>query len=151
MFSLSSLKNTHRTKKVSKRVGRGPGSKLGKTCGRGQKGEGARSGSKARYTYEGGQFRLFQKLPTRGFSNARFKKTLDCVNLGQINFMYEDGDVVNIETLKRCGFLSGKSNGLKILNNGTLNKKVKIEALKFSKSAEKQLQELGIEYTIMAS
>src|SRR5437762_3354277 len=98
MFSLESLKNTSRPRKNVKRVGRGLGSGLGKTCGRGEKGAGSRSGYKRRHTYEGGQFRLFMKTPIRGFNNAQFCTEYEPVNLGQLNAMYEDGEVVNVAT-----------------------------------------------------
>ena len=85
MFTLGSLKNTTRPRKSVKRVGRGLGSGLGKTCGRGEKGAGARSGYKRRHTYEGGQFRTFMKIPQRGFSQARFRKPYHVINLFQIS------------------------------------------------------------------
>src|ERR1700704_6474605 len=107
MISLSSLTNTSRPYKRRRRVGRGPGCGLGKTCGRGEKGAGSRSGYKRRYGYEGGQFRTFMKLPIRGFSNARFRRAYDTVNLGQIQNAFQDGEVVNVQTLADRGFLSG--------------------------------------------
>jgi len=85
MISLSQLSNTSRPKQKCRRVGRGPGSGLGKTCGRGEKGAGARAGYKRRLGYEGGQFRTFMKIPQRGFNNARFRKAYDTINLGQID------------------------------------------------------------------
>ena len=96
MFSLSNLKNSTRKKIAPKRVGRGLGSGLGKTCGRGEKGAGSRSGYKRRYGYEGGQFRTFMKMPERGFSNARFRRAYDSINLGQIENMFNDGETVNL-------------------------------------------------------
>jgi large subunit ribosomal protein L15 len=129
-----------------KRLGRGPGSK-GKTSGRGQKGAGARSGAKRRLTYEGGQFRLFQKLPTRGFTRGRFQKKLDVINLYQIDQIFEDGEVVNVDTLKEHGFLSNGSHGLKVLGEGELTKKVSIEAKLYSKSAQEKLEKAQITFT----
>ena len=135
-----------RLKRKRNRVGRGPGSGLGKTSGRGEKGAGSRSGYKRRHTYEGGGMRFFMKLPTRGFTNARFQKKLDSINLGQIDAVYNDGDVVNIETLKQRGFMSGPTNGVKLLGDGELTKKVTIELQAYSKSAVEKLEAAKITY-----
>lgn len=148
MLTLGNLKDTARYRKKVKRVGRGPGSGLGKTCGRGEKGAGSRSGYKRRYGYEGGQFRFFMKLPIRGFSNARFRKALDSVNLDQISNMFQDGEVVNAETLAQRGFISGKTHGIKILGNGDLTKKVTIEAKAISGSAREKLQQTKTAFTV---
>lgn len=139
MINLSTLKNTTRMKKRTKRVGRGPGSGLGKTCGRGEKGAGARSGYKRRLGYEGGQFRTFMKIPQRGFNQARFRQAYDVVNLYQIESMYEEGEVVNLLTLAERGFISNKTYGIKILGNGELTKHLTIEAHAFSNSAREKL------------
>lgn len=148
MFTLGSLKNTTRPRKNVKRVGRGLGSGLGKTCGRGEKGAGARSGYKRRHTYEGGQFRMFMKMPIRGFNNARFRTEYEAINLGQINKMFEDGDVVSVETLTERGFIKGRNVLVKILGTGELTKKVKIEADAFSKSAEEKLNKAKITFRV---
>lgn len=148
MFSLSNLKNTSRPKLATKRVGRGLGSGLGKTCGRGEKGAGSRSGYKRRYGYEGGQFRTFMKMPERGFSNARFRRAYDSINLGQLEKMFNDGEHVNLETLCLKGFLSGSSWGLKVLGNGELTKKVTIEAHAYSDSAREKLKHANIEFEL---
>jgi large subunit ribosomal protein L15 len=148
MITLESLKDSSRPRKKKKRVGRGVGSGAGKTCGRGTKGEGARSGTKQRLTYEGGQFRLFMKTPERGFSNVKFQKKLDVINLDQIEAMFQEGETVNIDSLKKKGFLNGHSNGLKILGNGILNKKVKIQAVAVSDSAKEKLQKAKIEFEL---
>jgi large subunit ribosomal protein L15 len=149
MTSLHQLKDISRDRKNRKRVGRGIGSGTGKTCGRGEKGAGSRSGYKRRYGYEGGQFRLFMKLPIRGFSNARFQTEYDIVNLNQINEMYEDGEVVNAQTLTEKGFLRGRVRGVKVLGNGELTKKVKIEATAISSSAQDKLQKAKISIEIV--
>lgn len=133
-------------KRKRNRVGRGPGSGLGKTCGRGEKGAGSRSGYKRRHTYEGGAMRIFMKLPTRGFTNARFKQRLDSINLGQIDAVYEDGEVVNIETLKLRGFISGPTYGVKLLGDGELTKKVTIELQAYSETAVEKLEAAKITY-----
>ena len=80
-MTLNSLKNSSRKKKPYKRCGRGPGSKIGKTCGRGEKGAGARAGYKRRLGYEGGQMRMHMKMPERGFNNIRFNKKPETVNI----------------------------------------------------------------------
>src|SRR5262249_39578510 len=96
IMELHSLQNSSRPAKRRKRVGRGMGSGLGKTCGRGHKGAGSRAGYKTRARYEGGQLPLYRKVPGRGFSNARFQKKLDAINLNQIEKLFNDGDVVNL-------------------------------------------------------
>lgn len=149
MTSLNNLKDVTRERKKRKRVGRGIGSGTGKTCGRGEKGAGSRSGYKRRLGYEGGQFRLYMKLPIRGFSNERFRKDFEAVNLSQIDAMYEDGEVVNAQTLTEKGFLRGKIHGIKILGNGELKKKVKIEASAVSSSAQDKLQKANISVEIV--
>lgn len=149
MITLGTLKNTSLKRKAVKRVGRGPGSGKGKTCGRGEKGAGARSGYKTRQGYEGGQFRTFMKLPIRGFSNARFRKPrLHTINLKQINFLYEDGETVNAETLAEKGFINGPCAGIKILGSGELTKKVKIQADAISSSAKEKLHTAKIDFTM---
>ncbi len=135
-----------RLKPKRNRLGRGPGSGLGKTSGRGQKGAGSRSGHKRRLTYEGGGVRFFLKLPTRGFSNVRFQKKLDHINLKEIDAVFTDGDVVNLETLKQRGFISGTTNGVKLLAHGELSKKVTIELNAFSKAAIEKLDAAKIKY-----
>ena len=148
MITLDTLKDTARVRKSKKRVGRGIGSGLGKTCGRGEKGAGSRSGYKRRWGYEGGQMRMFMKMPIRGFSNARFRKAYDVINLGQIDEMYSDGEVVNIQTLMDRGYLSGPTYGIKILGDGELTKKVTIEAEDFSATARDKLTQAKIAFSI---
>lgn len=148
MLTLGSLQNTTRPRKNSKRVGRGLGSGLGKTCGRGEKGAGSRSGYKRRHTYEGGQFRMFMKMPIRGFNNAHFRKEYAAVNLGQIDKMFEDGDTVNVAALMERGFIKGRSVLIKVLGDGELTKKVKIEADAFSKSAEEKLNMAKVTFRV---
>ena len=105
-----------------KRVGRGPGSGLGKTSGKGHKGQKARSGKgKIRATFEGGQFPLYRRLPKRGFSNAKFKVEYAVINLSDLN-KFEEGAVITPELLKDMGLLKNQLNGVKVLGNGTLEK-----------------------------
>lgn len=149
MINLSNLKNLTRPFKKVKRVGRGIGSGRGKTCGRGEKGAGARSGYKRRWGYEGGQFRTFMKIPERGFSNERFRRPYDVINLKQIEASFNDGETVNAQTLADKGFLSGVTYGIKVLGNGSLSKKVKLEVAALSATAQEKLNKANIETTII--
>lgn len=143
-ITLESLKNTSRPKKRRKLLGRGVGCKKGKTCGRGHKGYGARSGSKRRLGKEGGGVPLHRKVPTRGFSNARFACRLDVINLDQIEVLFNDGDVVSLETLRSKGFIKGVSNGVKVLGDGDLTKKVLFQVEGISSGAKEKIKKIGI-------
>jgi large subunit ribosomal protein L15 len=149
MTSLNKLKDVSRERKPRKRVGRGIGSGIGKTCGRGEKGAKARSGYKSRLGYEGGQFRTYMKLPIRGFSNKRFENSIEAINLDQIEAMYEAGEVINVQTLAEKGLIVNKATRVKILGNGELAKKVKIEAYAFSSSAVAKLQNANVSFEIV--
>lgn len=141
MISLSDLRNTHRPRKKVQRVGRGIGSKRGKTCCRGVKGDSARRGYKRRYGNEGGQLPLYRKLPIRGFANGRFTSDVYAINLSLIEKLYENGDVVNLKTLREKGYAPrAPGGGLKVLSQGELKKKVSIEAHAFSKGAVAKLE-----------
>ena len=125
-----------------KRLGRGIGSGLGKTSGKGHKGQWARSGGGVRPGFEGGQMPLSRRLPKTGFDN-RYKKVYSIVNLDAFN-AFNDGDTVNIDALVQKGVLSKKEHyGLKVLGNGELTKKVTVQAKKFSKSAAEKLEKAG--------
>ena len=125
-----------------KRVGRGPGSGLGKTSGKGHKGQNARSGGGVRPGFEGGQLPLFRRLPKRGFTNAQFKTVYAVINLSDLN-KFEDGAVVTPELLKEMGLLKNQLDGVKVLGNGTLEKKLTVKANKFSDKALEQIEKLG--------
>jgi large subunit ribosomal protein L15 len=146
MFNLNTLPTIPGAKKKRMRVGRGAGSGKGQTSGRGTKGEGARSGTKRRWGREGGQVPLFKKTPTRGFSRARFQVEIDTVNLGQIDILFNDGEIVNSVTLREKGFLDGRLRSLKILAKGDLTKKVTIEANQYSQTAKEKLESAKISY-----
>ena len=148
-MELNSLENTSRPWKRRRRVGRGIGSGLGKTCGRGHKGAGSRSGWKARARYEGGQIPLYRKLPVRGFTRGRFQKKLSSVNLAQVDKLFANGATVNMETLRECGLIKGNSFGIKILSIGELTKKLHFEVQGISKQAEEKLQKVGATYSIV--
>ncbi|MFT4552645.1 MAG: large subunit ribosomal protein L15 [Chlamydiales bacterium] len=150
MTSLHTLENTYRDHVKTKRVGRGTGSGMGKTCGRGNNGAGARSGYKRRLGNEGGQLPLYRKLPKRGFSNVRFQKKLVSINLRQINVLFADGEVVNEDSLRMHGFINGNCYGVKILGDGDLERKVGIEVNAISSGARAKLEKLGIDYKVVA-
>ena len=128
--------------KTRTRVGRGVGSGLGKTSGRGHKGQNARSGSKKSSMFEGGQLPLFKRLPKRGFSNAQFKVEYAVINLSDLN-KFEDGAIVTPEILKEMGLVKKQLNGIKVLGNGILEKKVIVRAHKFSTVAREKIESLG--------
>jgi large subunit ribosomal protein L15 len=124
-----------------KRLGRGTGSGLGKTSGKGHKGAKARSGGGKRPGFEGGQMPLYRRIPKRGFSNP-FRVEYATVNVGRLE-IFENGTVVTAEMLKEAGLISKEMNGVKILGNGELTKKLTVEAAKFSDSAKEKIEALG--------
>ena len=126
---------------VGKRKGRGAGTGNGKTAGRGHKGQKARSGGKVRVGFEGGQMPLARRIPKRGFNNV-FAKPLTAVNLTSLN-RFEDGAVVDAAALVEAGVISGCPNGLKVLSNGTLTKKLTVKAAAFSESAKEKIEQAG--------
>ncbi len=125
-----------------KRVGRGSGSGLGKTSGKGQKGQKARSGASINPVFEGGQLPLYRRIPKRGFSNAMFKKEYAVVNLSDLN-VFDDGTVVTPALLRETGMVKQQLSGIKVLGEGKLEKKLTIQAHKFSKSALEKINESG--------
>ena len=127
---------------AKKRVGRGPGSGLGKTSGRGQKGQKARSGGGVNPVFEGGQLPLYRRIPKRGFKNAMFKTRYAVINLDELN-TFEDGTVVTPALLKETGIIKNQLDGIKVLGNGKLEKKLTIQANKFSTSALAKIKESG--------
>ncbi|HKX45568.1 MAG TPA: 50S ribosomal protein L15 [Planctomycetota bacterium] len=125
-----------------KRVGRGVGSGLGKTSGRGHKGWGARSGAYRRPGYEGGQMPLYRRVPKRGFKNARFRTDYTVVNVGALA-VFEEGAVVDLAAILAKGLASLDTPLLKVLGNGELAKKLTVRAQKFSKSAAEKIAAAG--------
>ena len=126
---------------VGKRKGRGHGSGNGKTGGRGHKGQKARSGGKVRVGFEGGQMPLVRRIPKRGFINV-FAKPLTAVNVIALN-AFEDGAVIDAAALMENGIIAECPNGLKILGNGNLTKKVTVKAAAFSESAKEKIEQAG--------
>lgn len=141
-MKLHELKPAEGSRQVRNRVGRGTSSGNGKTAGRGQKGQKARSGGGVRLGFEGGQTPLFRRLPKRGFSNARFKTTYAVINLSDLD-KFEDGATVTPELLKEMGLIKQSLDGIKVLGNGTLTKKLNVKAHKFSSVAKEQIEKLG--------
>ncbi|MCR4898814.1 MAG: 50S ribosomal protein L15 [Acholeplasmatales bacterium] len=138
---LDQLKPVPGARHSKKRLGRGIGSGLGKTAGRGTKGQNSRSGGGTRPGFEGGQLPLFQRLPKIGFNNI-FRVTYNVVNIEQLN-VFNDGDTVDKEALIAKGLTKDNENGVKILGNGKLEKKLTVKASKFSASAKKAIEDLG--------
>ena len=117
------------------RVGRGIGSGKGKTCGRGHKGWGARSGSSRRPGYEGGQMPIYRRVPKRGFTNARFRTDYTIINVDKLD-AFDDGAVVDLDAILKAGLVSlNTRNLLKVLGNGELSRKLTVRAQKFSEAA----------------
>ncbi len=143
MTDLSNLKAPEGATKSRKRVGRGPGSTLGKTSGRGSKGQNARSGGKTHPRFEGGQTPLYKRLPKLGFSNAKFRKKIVIVNLEDLEARFEEGEVVDEQALRDRGLIKGNHDGIKILGRGELTKKLTVKAHKFSKSAQATIENVG--------
>ena len=124
-----------------KRLGRGVGSGLGKTSGKGHKGAKARSGGGKRPGFEGGQMPLYRRVPKKGFTNI-FRMEYAEVNVGQLE-VFNDGVVVNAELLKAAGIVKKTMDGVKILGNGELTKKLTVEAAKFTESAKQKIEAVG--------
>lgn len=141
-MKLHTLQPNPGSTKTRKRVGRGVGSGLGKTSGKGQKGQNSRSGGGVRIGFEGGQTPLFRRLPKRGFSNAMFKTTYAVINLSDLE-RFEEGATVTPEILKEMGLVKNQKDGIKVLGNGTLTKKLNVKAHKFSSVAKEQIEKLG--------
>ena len=141
-MKLHTMKPAEGAVTARKRVGRGIGSGLGKTSGKGHKGQNARSGGGVRPGFEGGQLPLFRRLPKRGFSNAKFKTEYAVINLSDLN-RFEDGAVVTPELLKEMGLVKNQLDGIKVLGNGTLEHKITVKAHKFSKRALEEIEKLG--------
>lgn len=140
-MKLHELQYTEGARKTRKRVGRGTSSGTGKTAGRGQKGQGARSGGGKKPGFEGGQTPLFMRLPKRGFTNFN-KLEYAIVNLNQLN-TFEAGTVVCPKALKEAGLIKKELDGVKVLGNGTLEKAITVKAHKFSKSALAAIEAAG--------
>ena len=140
-MKLNELKPAAGSTTAPKRLGRGVGSGLGKTSGKGHKGAKARSGGGKRPGFEGGQMPLYRRVPKRGFTNI-FGTEYATVNVESLE-IFNDGDVVNAEALKAAGLIKNVKDGLKILGNGDLTKKLTVQAAKFTASAKEKIEALG--------
>lgn len=137
------LKNAEGEKQSKKRLGRGIGSGIGKTSGKGHKGQNARSGGGVRPGFEGGQMPLYRRLPSRGFSNAKFKKVYSIVNVSSLN-AFEPNTEVDAVKLLEAGILSKiEKDGIKILGNGELSVALKVKANKFTTTAKDKITAQG--------
>ena len=141
-MKLHTIKPNPYATKNKKRVGRGPGSGTGKTAGRGENGQNSRSGGGVRLGFEGGQTPLFRRLPKRGFTNANFKKVYATINLSDLN-KFKEGTEICPEMLKDMGLIKNMKDGLKVLGNGKLDKKLTVKANKFSESAKEAIEKIG--------
>ena len=141
-MELNELKYTTGSNKERKRVGRGIGTGHGKTSGRGQKGQNARSGGGVRPGFEGGQNPLVFRIPKRGFNNYEFETKYAIINVGVLN-NFKDGTEVTPELLKEMGLIKDMKDGLKILGNGEITKKLTVSAHKFSKIAKDKIENAG--------
>lgn len=146
---LHDLKPRPGAKHRRKRLGQGESSGRGKTSGRGGKGQTARSGSSIRIGFEGGQMPLIRRIPKRGFNNARFATVYLPVNIESLND-FEDGTRVDEAMLRSAGLASGKSDGIKILGDGELNKKLTVCASAFSASARAKIEAKGGKCEVVA-
>ena len=133
---------TNLESKNRKRSGRGPGSGTGKTSGKGHKGQNARSGGGVRPGFEGGQLPIFRRLSKRGFNNYNFRTVYATVNVSDLE-RFEDGKTVTIEILKEAGLVNKELDGVKVLGNGELSKKLTVKANKFSETAQKKIEKAG--------
>ena len=140
-MKLNELKPAEGSTTAARRLGRGTGSGLGKTSGKGHKGAKARSGGGKRPGFEGGQMPLYRRVPKKGFTNA-FRVEYATVNVASLD-VFENGATVTVEDLKKAGLIKKTLDGVKILGNGELTKKLTVEAAKFTETAKNKIEALG--------
>lgn len=140
-MNLNEMKFNPGARKTTKRLGRGQGSGLGKTSGKGHKGQNARSGGGVAIGFEGGQTPLYKRIPKRGFNNF-CRKEYAVINLDTLN-VFEDGAVVTPELLKETGIVKKQLNGIKVLGNGSIEKKLTVKCNKISASAKEAIEKAG--------
>ncbi len=145
---LHELSNIPGAVKRRRRVGCGEGGGHGKTCGRGGKGQSARSGSSIRPGFEGGQMPLYRKLPHRGFNNANFRTVYDTVNVGELSRIDESITEVDRDLLIKVGLIRGQAPSVKVLGGGEITRSLKITAAKFSTSAKEKIEKAGGESVV---
>ena len=139
-MKLNELSNLEKTNR--KRIGRGPGSGNGKTAGKGHKGQNARSGGGVRPGFEGGQLPLYRRLSKRGFNNYNFRTVYATVNVSDLE-RFDEGTEVTVALLKEVGLVNKELDGVKVLGNGELTKKLTVKANKFSSSAKQKIENVG--------
>ncbi len=140
-MKLHELSPVEGSKKSAKRIGRGHGSGQGKTAGKGHKGQKARAGKGMRVGFEGGQMPLQRRIPKRGFNNI-FAKNIVTVNVSTLN-KFEDGAVVDIAALVEAGVVKNSFDGVKVLSNGNLTKKLTVKVTAFSEAAKAKIEAAG--------
>lgn len=141
-MKLHELSPAEGSKKAVKRIGRGPASGQGKTAGKGHKGQKARAGRGMRPGFEGGQMPLQRRLPKRGFNNI-FAKEIAIVNVAALDKKFEDGATVDIAALKATGLIKKELDGVKVLGNGEISKKLTVQVNAFSDSAKAKIEAAG--------
>ena len=132
-----------RANRTRKRVGRGCGSGLGKTAGKGNKGQNARSGGGVRLGFEGGQMPIYRRIASRGFSNYPFKKINKVVNIANLELAFNNGDKVSLETLLEKDLIRRSDKNVKLLGNGELSKKLEVSLENISASAKEKIEKAG--------
>ena len=142
-MNIQGLKPAEGAKTATKRIGRGVGSGMGKTSTRGEKGQKARSGVSIKPWFQGGQSPIYRRIPKRGFNNANFANRFATINLSDLNRYFNDGDVVTPEVLFERRILKKGLNGVKVLANGTLTKKLTVKANLFTNSAINKIESIG--------
>lgn len=150
MLTLNSLKPTPGSKHRKKRIGNGESSGLGKTCGKGNKGQKARSGGSIRPGFEGGQMPLHRRLPKKGFSNARFRNHVSILNLSQLEAFFNAGDTVTEVELRAAGLVKGTCSAVKLLGNGELGKALTVSVDFASATAAQKIAAAGGTLTILS-
>jgi len=142
-MNLADVRGAYLPRTKRKRVGRGSGSGLGKTAGRGHKGQDARAGGGVPPGFEGGQMPLYRRLPKRGFNNAKFRRVFAIVNVGQLEKAFEDGAQVDNDAIRQAHLVNAKGGPIKVLGGGELTKKLTITADRFSESAKRKIEAAG--------
>lgn len=147
-MKLHTIKPNEGATKSRKIVGRGVGTGVGKTSGRGEKGQKARSGYSSKPNFEGGQLPLYRRLPKRGFNNKAFETKYAIINLSDLN-KFDDNAVITPEILKEMGLVKKQLDGIKVLGRGNLEKKLVVKAHKFSNKAKEEIEKLGGKIEVM--
>jgi len=147
-MNLHNLQPRPGAKHRTKRLGCGESSGHGKTSGKGHKGQKARSGGSIRLGFEGGQMPLIRRMPKRGFNNAAFRTNYAIVNVNDLDAVFETGAAVDEKSLREAGLIRGNFDGIKILGNGDISKKLNITATKVSASAREKIEKAGGSVTV---